>query len=102
MYTVKTILNKNNSRRLRVALYQGLELVTPQFHGRILSLIIRRRSSTDISTAISPTEIFISIYLRRRSQRIILVDDLREIDLRLIIRDNIRLWNWGVTAIQCN
>ena len=31
-----------------------LAALTPQFHGRILFLIIRRRSSTDISTAISP------------------------------------------------
>ena len=29
-------------------------LVTPQFHSRILSLIIRRRSSIDISPDISP------------------------------------------------
>ena len=36
------------------------------------------------------------------SWRIIPVDDLREMDLRLLITDNIHLWNWGVRVLLYN
>ena len=81
----------------RFILIRCSECLTPQFHGRILSLIIRRMSSTDICTAISPVCSSRALSGDTDSRRIILVNDLREIDLRLIviIRDNIRLRNWG-------